>query len=312
MQPMVGLGGSAGSIGALQRFFEKMPTDSGLAFVVILHLSAEHESILPELLSRCTPMQVQAVRDEMSVKANTVYVIPPGKHLSAVNGHLRLSDIAPEKGSRVAVDYFFRSLADTHGPHAAAAVLSGADGDGAIGIKRIKERGGLTIAQDPDEAEQQGMPQAAIATAMVDWALKVAEMPKRLIEYYASEQRLRVPPEEGPHPMQAPAENPTDQDEAALREVLTYLRTRTGCDFSYYKRATIVRRIARRMQVNGVAALPEYLSVLRTHPGETQALLQDMLISVTNFFRDRDSFHVLESSIPELLKGKAAADLVRV
>ena len=311
MMPMVGLGGSAGSIVALREFFEAMPADSGMVFVVILHLSPEHESSMPALLQRHTPMQVVQAEDGMKVEANVVYVIPPGKHLTSLDGHLQLTDLEPERGKRVAVDLFFRSLADTHGPHAAAIVLSGADGDGALGVKRIKERGGLTIAQDPDEAEHPSMPQSSIATGMVDWVLQVAEMPARLLDYTHRETRLRVPPEEGPQPAKAPPKA-EDQDEAALRDVLAFLRARTGHDFSYYKRATIVRRISRRMQVNALEDLPSYLSFLRTHPGESGALLQDLLISVTNFFRDRESFQTLELLIPGLFKNKTSSDCVRI
>jgi two-component system CheB/CheR fusion protein len=311
MQPMIGLGGSAGSIGALQAFFSEVPPDTGLVFVVVIHLSPEHESILPELLQRCTSMKVVAVTDGVQARPNHVYVIPPGKHLATLDGHLRLTDLQPEKGKRVAVDLFFRTLADTHGPHSVAVVLSGADGDGAIGIKRIKERGGLTIAQDPMEAEHAGMPRSAIATGMVDWVLRVGEMPTRVVDYVTREQQLKLPPEEGPQPAQAPALSTADA-EAALRDVLTYLRTRTGRDFSYYKRATIVRRISRRMQVNGVDALPDYLAYIRTHPGEAGALLQDLLISVTNFFRDRECFDALEERIPQLFEGKGPNDTVRV
>ena len=295
MLPMVGLGGSAGSIAALQKFFAAMPADSGMVFVVILHLSPEHESTLPELLSRSTSMRVTHAHDGDQVEANCVYVIPPGRFLASVDGHLSLTKIEPERGKRMQVDVFFRTLADTHGPHSAAIVLSGADGDGAIGIKRIKERGGLTIAQDPDEAEHQSMPRSAIDTGMVDWVLEVAQMPARLLEYRANEARLKLPPEEGPQPGK-PAPSVSSEDEKALRDVLVFLRTRTGRDFSYYKRATIVRRVSRRMQVNGVATLTEYLDFLRTHPGEAGALLQDLLISVTNFFRDRECFEALEET----------------
>src|SRR5262249_45743595 len=152
--------GSAGSIPALAEFFKSMPADSGMIFVVVLHLSPKHESTLAELLSRSTAMPVVQAADGQHVEADHVYVIPPGKYMATVNGKLRLTDLKTERGKRVAVDLFFRSLADTHGPHAAAVILSGADSDGAIGIKRIKERGGLTIAQDPDEAEHTGMPRA--------------------------------------------------------------------------------------------------------------------------------------------------------
>lgn len=311
MTPMIGLGGSAGAIVPLQEFFRTVPPDTGMIFVVIMHLSPDHESSLAELLARWTSMPVVRAIDGVRVLPNHVYVIPPGKDLATVDGHLRLNPLGQERGRRVVVDLFFRSLADTHGPHAAAIILSGVDGDGALGIKRIKERGGLTIAQDPAEAEHPGMPRTAIETGMVDWVMNVAEIPSRLVEYMRKEKALKLPPEEGPQPAQ-PVKPSHDQAEAALREILVFLRTRTGRDFSYYKRATILRRIARRMQVNGIEDMPGYLSYLRTHPGEAGALLQDLLISVTNFFRDRESFSALEALIPQLFEGKTQSDSVRV
>jgi two-component system, chemotaxis family, CheB/CheR fusion protein len=311
MTPMVGLGGSAGCIPALQAFFEGMPGESGMVFVVILHLSPTHVSTLSEMLARSAKMPVQQASDGQKVKPNQIYVIPPGKSLTAVDGHLRLLDFENERGRRTAVDLFFRSLADTHGPHASAIVLSGADGDGAIGIKRIKERGGLTIAQDPSEAEHSSMPRTAIETGMVDWVLGVKQIPDRLLQYYANEQRLKLPPEEGPKSV--PAVQPTESNgESDLRDVLAFLRNRTGCDFSYYKRATILRRIGRRMQVNSVEDLPSYLSILRMQPGEAGALLQDLLISVTNFFRDRGAFEALEALVPQLFRNKHPSDSIRV
>ncbi len=311
LTPVVGLGGSAGGIQALREFFKAAPVDSGVVFVVVVHLSPEHESMLASVLGRATTMPVMQAKDGMKLQADYVYVIPPGKHLSAVDGHLRLTHLEPERGKRVAVDVFFRTLADTHGPHAVAIVLSGADGDGAIGIKRVKERGGLTIAQDPEEAEHNSMPREAIDTGMVDWVLKVADMPARLLEYVRRERRLKLPPEDGPQPAEPVPQTP-DKAEAALRDVLVFLRGRTGHDFTYYKRATILRRIARRMQVNEVDDLPAYLDFLRTHPGETGALLQDLLISVTNFFRDREAFAALEAHIPYLFRDKGPNDAVRV
>lgn len=311
MLPIVGLGGSAGAIRALQAFFAAMPVDSGMAFVVVMHLSPEHESTLAELFQRSTAMPVVAAEDGVTVQANSVYVIPPGKFLASANGHLRLSAAQEPRGKRVAVDYFFRTLAETHGAQSVAVVFSGAGGDGALGLKRVKELGGLTIAQDPDEAEHSDMPRAAIATGVVDWVLGVKEMPARLLAYMQHRGELKLPAEDGPHPAQ-PAELSPDEHEAALRDVLAFLRTRTGRDFSYYKRATILRRIARRMQVNGLADLPGYLAYLRTHAGEAGALLQDLLISVTNFFRDPDSFTALERIVPELFADKGPGDSVRV
>jgi two-component system CheB/CheR fusion protein len=309
--PMIGLGGSAGAIPALQAFFNAMPSESGMVFVVVLHLSPDHASSLVDMIRKWTKMRVLQAEDGAKAEANTIYVIPPAKHLIAANGHFRLTDLDREHGRRMAVDLFFRSLADTHGPHAAAIVLSGADGDGMVGIKRIKERGGLTIAQDPEEAQHEAMPRMAISTAMVDWVLQTSQMPDRILQYFASEKRLELPPEEAPPPVLAPPAE-ASESENALREILAFLRSRTGRDFSCYKRATILRRISRRMQVNGLKDMVSYLVFLRTHPGEAGALLKDLLISVTNFFRDRDAFAALEARLPQLFAGKTQGDNIRV
>ena len=308
--PVVGLGGSAGSLDPLRTFFSRMPADCGMAFVVVLHLSPDYESNLASLLGHITAMPVMQVTGAVKVETNHVYVIPPGKQISLVDGALQLFDLHHERGRRVTVDLFFRTLADTHGPHSAAVVLSGADGDGASGIKRIKERGGLTVAQEPSEAAHDSMPRSAIGTGMIDWVLPVADMPARLLEYRRNEAALRLPAEDLP-----PADGPTttpDANETALHDTLAFLRVRTGRDFSYYKRATVLRRLSRRMQVNSLPDLPAYLTFLRTHPGESIALLQDLLISVTNFFRDRESFQALEHVIPQLFRDKGPDDQVRV
>jgi two-component system, chemotaxis family, CheB/CheR fusion protein len=270
--PVVGLGASAGGVEALQTFFEHAPADGGVAYVVVLHLSADHDSVLAEVLQRCTSMPVVQVLESQPMRPDTVFVIPPGKALHSMDGHLRVVPMRRDTARHVTVDLFFRTLAETHGPHAAAVVLSGMDGDGAIGIRRIKERGGLTAAQDPDEAQNSGMPRSAIATGMIDWVLPVAEMPARLLAYFRLERQMRLPPERGTQPAE-PARTAIPVDEAALRDVLTYLRTR---------------------------------------PGEAGALLQDLLISVTNFFRDPECFVGLEQELPRLFHGKAASDTVRI
>lgn len=251
MTRVVGIGGSAGSIPAVQQFLRATPARSGMAYVVVMHLSPAHESLLSSVLQSASSIPVKTATNGERVEENHVYVIPQGKHLSLVDGHLRLTELPREPGRHLTIDVFFRSLADTHGPHSVAIVMSGSDGDGALGVKRVKERGGLTIAQDPNEAEHRDMPRAAIATAMVDWVLSAESMPSHIAEYQARERRLNLPPETGPNPADSPKPSPS-AEETALRDVLTFLRARTGRDFSYYKRATIVRRIARRMQVNGV------------------------------------------------------------
>jgi two-component system, chemotaxis family, CheB/CheR fusion protein len=308
MQAVVGLGGSAGSIKALQTFFAQMPTDSGLAFVVVLHLSPEFESSLAALLQKSTPMPVAQVSKPVLIEANRVYVIPPGKHLLIADGHLILRDLPSEYGMRTAVDIFFRTLAETHGSRSTAIILSGLDGDGSIGIKRIKENGGLTVAQDPGEAEHRGMPRSAIETGMVDWVLPVAEIPSRLLEYQSRQRRVRLPAES--RPAFTGAEEQDDED--ALREALSLLRVRIGQDFSCYKRGTILRRIGRRMQVGSINDLPSYMAFLRLNPDEAISLQQDLLASGTNFFRDQKAFQALKAQLIKLSVDKAPGEQIRV
>jgi two-component system CheB/CheR fusion protein len=308
MQTVVGLGGSAGSIRALQAFFSQMPADSGFTFVVVLHLSPEFESNLAALLQKSTPMPVAQVTDPTTIEANRVYVIPPGKHLLMADGQLILDDLPYEYGMRTAVDIFFRTLAETHGSHSIAIILSGLDGDGSVGIKRVKENGGLTVAQDPGEAEHRGMPRAAIETGMVDWVLPVAEIPSRLLEYQSSQKRIRLP--QGSRPALTGTQE--RDDEKALRETLSLLRRRTGHDFSCYKRGTILRRLGRRMQLSGIDDLPSYVAFLRLHSEEALSLEQDLLASGTNFFRDQEAFQALHAELLKLLADKPPGEQIRV
>ena len=279
MLPVVGLGGSAGSIEAVGEFLEGMPTDTGMAFVVVLYLPAAHENALAQVLARSTRMRVVPVGGRERIEPDTVYVVPPGKTLRMRGELIELAALPPGQGRHMAVDFFFRTLADTHGPHAIAVVLSGVDSDGTIGVKRIKERGGLTVSQDPEQAIHGSMPRSAISTGMIDWVLPVREMGARIHAYYRIERQLKLPPEQLPDGGDDDAPPAPDVDEAAFREVLAFVRSRSGRDFVNYKRATVLRRIGRRMQVNGVSDLAAYLDCLRTRPGEAGALLQDMLIS---------------------------------
>ena len=283
-----------------RRFFAAMPADTGHG-VRRRHApvgrAREHARADPAARD---PMPVQQVRRTRARSSRTTSTSSrPARRCRRPNGHLACADLTPERGRRVAVDLFFRTLADSHGPHAAAIVLSGADGDGAIGIKRIKERGGLTIAQDPSEAEH------ARHAALGDrdrhgrlGAAGRAEMPARLIDYHAPRARLKLPPEDGPQPAAAAAPAGRRARGRAARGAGASCARAPGATSSYYKRATILRRIARRMQVNGVDDLPAYLDFLRTHPGEAGALLQDLLISVTNFFRDRDALRRARGADP--------------
>jgi two-component system, chemotaxis family, CheB/CheR fusion protein len=321
---VVGLGASAGGIAALQEFFSKMSPESGLAFVVVMHLSADHESNLAAVLQQKTAMPVTQVTEAVKVQPDHVYVIPPGHQLAVEDDTLRLLEPQQAAGRRLTVDLFFRTLAAAFGQRAVCAVLSGADSDGAIGVKHIRAHGGLVIAQEPTEAEYDSMPLNAIGTGMVDWVLPVAQMAPKLVEFVQNEHAMRLPPEiedadgadqkvkEAPGGETVSDETRSAADEAALAAVIGHLHSHTGHDFTHYKRATVLRRVARRLQVNSLKSIPEYVDFLRTHSTEVPALLQDMLIGVTHFFRDRESFAALEAHIPQLFTGKGKDDQVRV
>jgi two-component system CheB/CheR fusion protein len=300
----IGLGASAGGIKALREFFQQVPADSGFAFVVILHLSPDHDSRLAEVLQSTASIPVIQVKERVQVDPNTVYVIPPNQSLTIADGHLVLSDITRIEERRAPVDVFFRTLAESVGSSAVAVILSGTGANGSMGIKRVRELGGLCIVQDPNEAEYSDMPRHSIATGLVDDVLPVAQIPRRILAY--SQRPSGILPAE-------PSAVPGAADERALREIFNLLRLRTGHDFTNYKRATILRRIERRMGVSQVATLPAYAGYVRDVPSEPAALLRDLLISVTNFFRDPGAFAALdELVIAKLFEDRDARDQVRV
>ena len=313
--PVVGIGASAGGMAALELFLDHMPCDSGMAFVVVLHLAPHHKSNADAILQRHTRMQVLQVEGRMPVQANHVYIIPPNQELRLNDGHLELQAPTRTRGPHVAIDLFFRALAQVHTLRAVGIVLSGTGADGALGLKRIKERGGVTLVQAPHEAEFADMPNAAIATGAADFVLPVADMPQRLMDLWSNARRIWLPTlaERGDPVAAPPSAADAQRAEQSLQDVMALLRVRTGHDFRHYKRATVLRRIERRLQVCGVPDLNAYSAYLRTHPEETPALLQDMLISVTNFFRDREAFEALEREVlPALFKDRALGEPVRV
>ncbi|HEX8603234.1 MAG TPA: CheR family methyltransferase, partial [Pseudoduganella sp.] len=313
--PVVGLGASAGGLQALLQFFENMPKGNGMAFVVILHLSPKHQSSADNVLQRATHMPVIQVTERIPLRPEHVYVIAPNQQLSMDDGHLSVSELKRSAGHHVAIDIFFRTLAAAHRERAFAVVLSGTGSDGAVGIERVKEQGGITLAQDPAEAEHEGMPQAAVGTGMIDFVLPAADMPAKLIALWENARQIHLPDTGdgdgaiGP----AVAEDDKVDDEEALQNVIAMLCAHTGHDFRHYKRATVLRRIERRLQVKGVASLPDYAALLEREPAEFKALLNDMLIGVTNFFRDREAFEALEREvIPELFRDRVRGEQVRV
>ncbi len=303
--PIVGIGASAGGLKAFQEFFSALPARPGMAFVLVQHLSPDHESALAELVQSKTEMIVTQVADHPDVEADRVYVIPPGKHLEIEDGHLQLVEARRDRGRPAAVDHFFRTLAADQGPRAVCVVLSGTGSDGSLGLKNVKERGGLTMAQTPADAEYDGMPQSAINTGLVDLEGTAEALAHQLVGIRASDDRVLLP--------QTPDAALPENDHQALQAIFAHLRERTAHDFSDYKRTTILRRLARRLQVTRQPDLPAYAAYLRSTPEEIQALLRDFLISVTQFFRDDKAFEVLETeTIPALFDGKTANDQVRV
>jgi two-component system, chemotaxis family, CheB/CheR fusion protein len=319
-----GIGASAGGVAPLQHFFSEMKADSGLAFVVVMHLSPDFESQLVAVIQQKTPMPVVQVTGAVKVRPDYVYVIPPNHQLTFEDSMLRLMPPQQAQGRRVTIDLFFRTLAHAYGQRAVSIIMSGTDSDGVIGLKHVRAQGGVTIAQEPEEAKFDSMPLNAINTGMVDWVLAVADMPRRLLEFVRNEQAMQLPPEI-PEAQEADAkvedapggETVSDEtrdpdDEEALSLVLKHVRAHTGHDFDHYKRATVLRRIARRMQVNSIDSIPRYLDFLRQHTGEARGLLHDLLIGVTHFFRDQASFAALEANIPQLFAGKKYTDELRI
>ncbi|WP_338476701.1 CheR family methyltransferase [Pseudomonas khavaziana] len=303
--PVVGIGASAGGLQAVKAFFEHMPKDCGMAFVVILHLSPDHQSVADKIIQESTRIPVSQVNGTTPIEKNHVYVISPALHLKMNDGYLAVSSSNREGGSHIAIDLFFRDLADAHKERAFCLILSGTGSDGAVGLSRIKEQGGVTLVQTPEDAEFDGMPLAAMETQMVDLILPVVEMPQKLLELWRNAQSIILPTANDPEINTTP---PTTERDAAVAEqllldILIQLRASTGYDFKHYKRATVLRRIERRLQVTAQPDLAAYYNFLQLHPEETKALLGDMLIGVTNFFRDREAFEALERDvIPNLVK----------
>ena len=276
--PICAIGASAGGVAALQAFFECVDDDLGLAYVVIVHLSPDHPSQLSQILAGRTAMPVVQVEDSPRIEPNKVYVIAPDRELVIEGDDVHARPFTEPRGRRAPIDMFFRSVAKGRGD-GLAVMLSGAGSDGAAGARKVKEAGGVVFVQDPSEAEWAMMPRSAVATGAADFVAPVAELVRRLAEVTRSKQALRRLDEEGA--------------EVELRQILAHLNARTGHDFSSYKRATVLRRIARRMQVARQDSLSAYAQHLRETPEEAQELFGDLLISVTAFFRDPAAWQAL-------------------
>jgi two-component system, chemotaxis family, CheB/CheR fusion protein len=296
---IVGIGASAGGIQALQSLFAALPDDTGAAFVVVVHLDPQHRSEMPAILAARTKMPVVQVGAQSRLQANHVYVIPPDRRLQLIDHEVFAEPFDEPRGQRSPIDLFFRSLAEQLGD-GFAIVLSGSGSDGTIGVRAVKEAGGIILVQDPNEAEYASMPRSAIATGVADFILPVRDMGKRLTELIRIKASVAAP-------------DIRNFDEELLRRILAHVRVRTGHDFSKYKRATVLRRIARRMQVVRADDLKEYYDVMRDNAEEAQALLGDLLISVTTFFRDADAFaKIAQDILPNLFKDREADETIRI
>jgi two-component system, chemotaxis family, CheB/CheR fusion protein len=300
--PIVGVGASAGGVEALEYLFKAMPPEPGMAFVIITHLAPKRESMLPEILARDTRMPVLVAEHDQPVRADHIYVAPADSVLQIENGRLRVVPIADGR-ERTPIDSFFASLAEDQAECAVGIVLSGAGSDGTLGIKAIKEHGGLTLAQATDHSgpRHPSMPESAIASGLVDLAVPVETMPERLVTYVRNFDILDKEVEKD------------EAAEAARKAICAVLAEQTGHDFSGYKTRTFYRRIERRMQVLQIPSLAAYADRLREDAGEVNTLFRDLLIGVTNFFRDAQAFEALEQLVmPRLFEGKRPSDTIRV
>jgi len=299
--PLVGIGCSAGGLEALEKFLGHVPANSGMAFIIVQHLDPVHASALPELLQRVTPMVVSEAQNRSAVCPNCVYVIPPNKDLSLLHGSLHLLDPASPRGLRLPIDFFFRTLAEDQREHAIAVVLSGMGSDGVLGLRAIKEKGGLALVQEPASAKADSMPRSAIEAGLAD----IVALPEQLAGRIAAYTKYPA--------LLAPAEPIINVDtQSALERIIILLRNRSGNDFSLYKSNTLYRRIERRIAVHQIDNIAGYVRYLRENPQELDLLFRELLIGVTSFFRDPAVWDLLGTRvIPSLLAPHADGAMLR-
>jgi two-component system CheB/CheR fusion protein len=282
--PIVAIGASAGGLEAFEAFFKAMPADSGIAFVLVAHLDPTHVSMLPELIQKSTKMKVHQVKDGSKVLQNNIYVIPPNKNLEIMNGSLQLLNITQPRGANLPIDSFFRSLAIDQGSNAVCIILSGTGTDGTLGLKAIKGELGMVMVQEENSAKYDGMPRSAISTGLVDYVLPVGKIPEQLMKYT----------KHSPHKLSPITSGVSGGKPNALQKIFIILRRRTKHDFSLYKKNTISRRIERRMNIHQIDDIEKYSNYLQNSEIEVDILFKELLIGVTNFFRDAKSFEVLQ------------------
>ena len=302
--PVVGIGASAGGLDAFKKLLKAIPEDSGMAYVLVQHLDPNHESMLPELLQKVTKIPVLEITDDIKVEPDHIYVIPSNKMMVATDGILLLAPrpLKSKNERNLPIDLFFTSLAEVHQAHAIGVVLSGTASDGTLGLKAIKDNGGITFAQDEASAAYEGMPHSAAQAGVVDFILPPEKIPEKLLEVTKITKGIGGDDQNIPMP-----------DEDMFKNMLSLLRIRKGTDFTYYKQTTIRRRILRRMALNRNEEPAEYLKYLRENKAEQDILYQDLLIPVTSFFRDPKSFdNLCETVFPLIIKNKTSGEPIRV
>lgn len=289
--PIVGIGASAGGLEALEKFFGNMPNNAGLAFVVIQHLDPNYVGMMPELLQRATKMKVLRVKDAMKILPNHIYVIPPNKSMSILNGNLFLFEPIETRGLRLPIDYFFSSLANDMEDKSIGIILSGMGSDGSLGLKAIKEKQGITLVQDPLTAKFEGMPQSAIKTVNVDVLASADQLPEKLMTILKKNKENTNKIMIG------------EKSKSNLEKIILLIRSQTGHDFSLYKNNTLYRRIERRMNVHQIEKIESYVRFLQENPNELEILFKELLIGVTNFFRDTAVWNKLKNDVlPKLFE----------
>jgi two-component system CheB/CheR fusion protein len=299
--PVVAIGASAGGLEALETLFEAVPADSGLAFVVITHTDPAHHSLLPDLIKRKSKIAVIVIEDGMPLEPDTVYLPPSDRDPVLNHGEFSLKTRPDRTEIHMPVDLFMKHLAEQCGELAAGIILSGTGTDGTQGLRMIKEKAGLAVAQSPDSARHTGMPRSAIETGLVDYVLSPGEMPQRLIQYFRHPATIQHTPE---------TEGQKEPD--PLPHILAFLANRTRHDFSLYKENTLIRRIEHRMSINRSRNTLDYLDLLHREPEEVRLLFQDLLIGVTNFFRDPEAFDLLKQHVLPDLVSRPGAETLRV
>jgi two-component system CheB/CheR fusion protein len=299
---VVGLGASAGGLDALERFFENMPGTTGMAFVVVSHLDPHHESILPELIQRSSKMRIFQAEDGMRVEPNHVYVAPANRDIAMLHGTIQLLEPLEAHGFRLPINFFFKSLSADAGAKAICVVLSGMASDGTAGLRAVKSELGMVMVQDPQTAKFDGMPTSAIKTGLADFILPPEEMAGQLIRYTSQRGRAGVP-----GGVLAGGKIPD-----AIQKIFILLRNRTGHDFSLYKQNTMYRRVERRMSISQLTDLSNYIRMLQENPAEIDNLFRDLLIGVTTFFRDAESYVRLKELLLELVRSKPDNGQLRI